>query len=181
MNIGLKDEFEKYIGFPFNRIPDPFGCCESDADHYITKAIEPLADFDIHMHVQRDDDLYRDSQTIALIRTVMDEIVVLNHPSGLHVGYQSTIHVHTPKVPVLSSEIIARIDPSTHEEIEKNPTHIWNGVAGYVRMRLEKIPLVIETQDTFPKLSQFAIRDLGRTIGAGKCLRIKEIREVRVK
>lgn len=31
---GIPAEYEQYIGMPYSKIPDPFGCCESYAKHY---------------------------------------------------------------------------------------------------------------------------------------------------
>jgi len=109
------------------------------------------------------------------------QVSIFDHPSGLHVGYQPTIHVHTARAPVLCSEILARIDPSTGNVIENNPDYIRNGEAGLVRMRLERIPIVMESQENYPRLSHFAIRDIGKTIGAGRCVKIIERRDIKVK
>src|SRR5215831_18172066 len=35
-NIPNREETQKYLGVPVSRIPDPFGCCVSFADHMIS-------------------------------------------------------------------------------------------------------------------------------------------------
>ena len=45
------------------------------------------------------------------------------------------------------------------------------GDAGLVRFQPTK-PLAIEQMDKFPELSRFAIRDMGKTVAAGVCIKI---------
>ena len=56
---------------------------------------------------------------------------------------------------------------------EANPSFLKTGDACLIRFQPTK-PLAIEQMDTFPELSRFAIRDMGKTVAAGVCLKIEK-------
>ena len=43
------NSFEKYIGYPYADIPDPFGCCRSYAEHFEKEFMNSLKNFGIEM------------------------------------------------------------------------------------------------------------------------------------
>lgn len=43
------NSFEKYIGYPYADIPDPFGCCKSYAEHFEKEFMNSLKNFGIEM------------------------------------------------------------------------------------------------------------------------------------
>ncbi len=104
------------------------------------------------------------------------QIVVLNHPSVLTVGYTPVFHIHTAQVACQIVAIEKKLNPATGEVLEENPDFIRNGDAAVVRVKPTKA-LVIETQKDIPQLSRFAIRDSGMTVAAGMCISVvkKEI------
>lgn len=97
------------------------------------------------------------------------QIVVLNHPTVITKGYTPVFHCHTASVACTVTEIIAKTDPRTGAEIQKNPDFIKTGDAAKIKVTPTK-PFVIEKQADFPELARFAIRDMGQTIAAGVCL-----------
>jgi len=97
------------------------------------------------------------------------QIVVLQHPTVITKGYTPVFHCHTASVACQLTEIIAKIDPRTGAEIQKNPDFIKTGDAAKIRVVPSK-PFVIEKQADFPELARFAIRDMGLTVAAGVCL-----------
>lgn len=97
-------------------------------------------------------------------------IVVLNHPSVMTVGYTPVFHIHTAQVACQITEIIKKMDPRTGQEVTENKEILRNGDAAIVRIRPTQ-PLVIENQKDIPQLSRFAIRDSGRTVAAGMCIK----------
>jgi elongation factor 1-alpha len=97
------------------------------------------------------------------------QIVVLQHPTVITKGYTPVFHCHTASVACQLTEIIAKIDPRTGAEIQKNPDFIKTGDAAKIRVVPLK-PFVIEKQADFPELARFAIRDMGLTVAAGVCL-----------
>ncbi|MEM1805011.1 MAG: translation elongation factor EF-1 subunit alpha [Nanopusillaceae archaeon] len=110
-----------------------------------------------------------------LVEELTARIFVLWHPSAIAVGYSPVLHIHTASVPAKIVEIVAKIDPRTGQEIEKNPQFLKTGDAAIVRIVPLK-PLAAERYQDFPNtsLGRFAIRDMGKTIAVGQVLEIKE-------
>ncbi len=102
--------------------------------------------------------------------TVVDEftaqIVVLNHPTAITVGYQPVIHCHTAQVACSVLEIIKKIDPKTGQGMAEKPDFIKTGDVAVVKFKPTK-PMVAEKASDFPQLGRFAIRDMGQTVAAG--------------
>jgi len=97
------------------------------------------------------------------------QIVVLNHPTVITVGYTPVFHVHTAQVACQFVELIKKIDPASGQVIKENPDMLKNGDAAIVKLKPSK-PLVIEKQSQIPQMARFAIRDAGRTVAAGMCI-----------
>jgi elongation factor 1-alpha len=97
------------------------------------------------------------------------QIVVLQHPTVIAVGYTPVFHCHTASVACQETEIIAKIDPRTGAVVQEKPDFIKTGDAAKIKVVPTK-PMVIEKQADFPELARFAIRDMGTTVAAGICL-----------
>lgn len=97
------------------------------------------------------------------------QILVLYHPTAISAGYSPVLHTHTAQVPVRVKKIVRRLDPKTGVSTEENPATIKQGDAAIVILEPMK-PLSIEKSDEFPQLAGFAIRDMGSTIAAGRCI-----------
>ena len=108
--------------------------------------------------------------------TVADEftarVVVIWHPTAISVGYTPVVHVHTASVACRISELVAKLDPKTGQEAEKNPQFLKMGEAGIVKFKPIK-DLVVEKFNEFPPLGRFAMRDMGKTIGVGIVIDVK--------
>jgi elongation factor 1-alpha len=108
--------------------------------------------------------------------TVADEftarVVVIWHPTAISVGYTPVVHVHTASVACRISELVAKLDPKTGQEAEKNPQFLKMGEAGIVKFKPIK-DLVVEKFNEFPPLGRFAMRDMGKTIGVGIIIDVK--------
>ncbi len=94
------------------------------------------------------------------------QIVVLNHPTAITIGYQPVIHCHTAQVACSVIEIVKKIDPKTGQAVAENPDFIKTGDVAVVKFKPNR-PMVVEKSQDFPQLGRFAIRDMGRTIAAG--------------
>ncbi|MEA1905997.1 MAG: translation elongation factor EF-1 subunit alpha [Euryarchaeota archaeon] len=109
--------------------------------------------------------------------TVADEftaqIVVLQHPSAISVGYTPVFHCHTAQTACMFISLDKKLDPRTGKVLEENPTFIKAGDAAIVTIKPTR-PMVIEEIKKIPQLGRFAIRDMGQTIAAGMCMSIKE-------
>lgn len=95
------------------------------------------------------------------------QIMVLNHPSVMTVGYSPVFHVHTAQISCRITEIVKKIAPTQ----EDKPDFLKNGDAAIVKFVPLK-PVVIETKDSIPQLARFAIRDSGKTVAAGQCIAV---------
>jgi elongation factor 1-alpha len=100
------------------------------------------------------------------------QIVVLQHPSVITVGYTPVFHAHTAQVACTFTEIMKKLNPATGEVLEENPDFIKAGDAAIIKVRPTK-PMVIENVKEIPQLGRFAIRDMGMTIAAGMAIDVK--------
>jgi len=121
--------------------------------------------------IARGDVLGREDNAPTIAAEFTAQIVVLNHPSVLTVGYTPVFHVHTAQVACQITEILRKIDPRTGGTIQEKPDMLKNGEAAIVKIKPTK-PLVIEKQGEIPQLSRFAIRDAGQTVAVGVCMDI---------
>ncbi len=113
------------------------------------------------------------SPTVA--KTFTAQIVVLQHPSAITVGYTPVFHAHTAQVACKIVELISKLDPKTGNIMEKNPQFLKSGDAGVIRVQPTK-PMVIEKVKEIPQLGRFAIRDMGSTVAAGLVVDIEKAR-----
>ncbi len=97
------------------------------------------------------------------------QIVVLNHPTVVTVGYTPVFHIHTAQIACRIDAILKKIDPATGQTLQENPDFIKNGDAAIIKVIPAK-PLVIEKQKDIPHMARFAIRDAGATVAAGICI-----------
>ena len=100
------------------------------------------------------------------------QIVVLQHPSAIAVGYTPVFHIHTTQVACTFTELVKKIDPKTGGVKEENPEFLKTGDVAVVKIRPTK-PIVIENAKDFPQLGRFAIRDMGQTVSAGMVIEVK--------
>jgi len=97
------------------------------------------------------------------------QIVVLNHPTVITVGYTPVFHIHTAQVACAITELVRKLDPATGQTLQEKPDMLKNGDAAIVKVKPSK-PLVIEKQNEIPHMARFAIRDAGSTVAAGMCI-----------
>jgi len=99
------------------------------------------------------------------------QIIILQHPTAITVGYTPVFHAHTAQIACKFVELISKIDPKTGNIVEKNPTFLKTGDAGVVRIEPTR-PMVVEKYKEIPQLGRFAIRDMGQTVAAGMVVNI---------
>ncbi len=109
----------------------------------------------------------------TVAKTFVAQIIVLNHPSVITVGYTPVFHCHTAQIACTFEELIAKLDPKTGAAMPDKPEFLKTGDAARVRVRPTK-PMVIEKQTDFPPLARFAIRDMGQTVAAGVCIDVEK-------
>ena len=109
----------------------------------------------------------------TVAKTFTAQIVVLNHPTAIPVGYTPVFHCHTAQVACTFIELQKKLDPRTGQVKEENPTFLKTGDVAVVKVMPTK-PLVIERAKDFPQLGRFAIRDMGQTVAAGMCIDVEK-------
>lgn len=119
--------------------------------------------------IARGDVLGPETNAPTVVTEFTAQIVVMNHPSVVTVGYTPVFHIHTAQVACQFVEIIKKINPATGAEITENKDILRNGDAAIVKLRPTQ-PVVIEKNTVIPQMSRFAIRDSGATVGAGMCM-----------
>jgi len=119
--------------------------------------------------IARGDVLGHESSPPTVVSEFTAQIVVLNHPTVLTVGYTPVFHIHTSQIACQFIELVKQINPTTGETIKEHPDMLKNGDTAIVKIRPTK-PMVIEKQKEIPHMSRFAIRDAGTTVAAGMCI-----------
>jgi elongation factor 1-alpha len=109
----------------------------------------------------------------TVAKTFTAQIMVLNHPSVITVGYTPVFHIHTAQVASTFLELQKKLDPDTGATKEENPQFLKTGDAAIVKIQPSR-PMVIEKAKEFPQLGRFAIRDMGQTVAAGICLDVEK-------
>ncbi|MFQ6135944.1 MAG: translation elongation factor EF-1 subunit alpha [Candidatus Hydrothermarchaeales archaeon] len=99
------------------------------------------------------------------------QIVILQHPSAITVGYTPVFHAHTAQIACKFKELLAKLDPKTGKVLEENPKFLKSGDAGIVVIEPTR-PMVIENAKDIPPMGRFAIRDMGQTVAAGMVTKI---------
>lgn len=93
-------------------------------------------------------------------------IIVIQHPTAITVGYTPVIHAHTTQVACRFVELHNRRDQRSGQMLEENPEFIKKGEAALVKLKPLK-PMVIEKYKEIPQLGRFAVRDMGITVAVG--------------
>ncbi len=100
------------------------------------------------------------------------QVVVLQHPSVLSVGYTPVFHCHTSQTACMFTSLDKKLDPRSGQVKEENPAFLKAGDAAICTITPTR-PLVIETAKELPQLGRFAVRDMGMTVAAGLVLSVK--------
>ena len=70
----------------------------------------------------------------TVAKTFIAQIMVLNHPSVITVGYTPVFHIHTAQVACTFLELQKKLDPETGAIKEENPTFLKTGDAAIVKI-----------------------------------------------
>jgi len=119
--------------------------------------------------IARGDVLGHEANPPTIASEFTAQIVVLNHPTVVTVGYTPVFHIHTAQIACQIVAIPKKLNPATGEVMAENPDFIKNGDAAIVKVKPMQ-PLCIEKQSAIPQMSRFAIRDSGATVAAGMCV-----------
>ncbi|KAJ6244375.1 elongation factor 1-alpha 1 [Anaeramoeba flamelloides] len=94
------------------------------------------------------------------------QIIVMNHPKMIKVGYTPIIDCHTAHVACRIDKIVQKIDKRSGKVLEENPNGLRNGESGLVVFVPQK-PFCVESYTEYPPLGRFAVRDMRQTIAVG--------------
>jgi elongation factor 1-alpha len=119
--------------------------------------------------IKRGDVIGPTSSPPKVADTFTAQIVVLNHPTAISIGYTPVFHIHTAQFAGKVVEILEKKDPKTGQTAQAKPDFIKTGDVAVVRIQPLK-PMVIEKFADFPPLGRFALRDMGQTVAAGVVL-----------
>ncbi len=119
--------------------------------------------------IQRGDVIGHQDNVPTVASEFTAQIVVLNHPTVVTVGYTPVFHIHTAQVACQITAIQKKLNPATGETLAENPDFVKNGDAAIITVKPVQ-PLVIEKQKDIPQMSRFAVRDSGQTVAAGMCI-----------
>jgi elongation factor 1-alpha len=97
------------------------------------------------------------------------QVIILNHPTVVTVGYTPVFHIHTAQVACQIIEIVKKLDPKTGVTLQEHPDFVKNGDAAIIKVKPVQ-PVVIEKKADFPQMARFAVRDSGATVAAGMCI-----------
>ncbi len=109
----------------------------------------------------------------TVVRDFTAQIVVLQHPTAITIGYTPVVHAHTAQVACQFVELQKKIDPRTGQVKEENPQFLKTGDAAIVKLQPTR-PMVIEKVKDIPPMGRFAVRDMGMTVAAGMVLDLTE-------
>lgn len=112
-----------------------------------------------------------DAPTVAKEFTA--QVVVLQHPGVITVGYTPVFHCHTSQTACTFLDLTTKLDPATGQTEPNKPDFIKTGDAAIVQIKPTK-PMVMEEAQKIPPMGRFAIRDMGQTVAAGLCLKITD-------
>ena len=100
--------------------------------------------------------------------TFVGQIQLMDIPKAIGAGYTPVFHAHTAQVAVRFVELLENAKTK-----EKNPAFLKSGDAALIQFQPTK-PMAIEEMGAFPELARFAIRDMGKTVAAGVCMKVQK-------
>lgn len=100
------------------------------------------------------------------IKNFTAQIIVLNHPGHIKVGYTPVIDCHTSHTSCKFTQIVTKNNRRTGEEIEKEPESIKMGDSCVAVLTPVK-PLCVEAFSECAPLGRFAIRDQQMIVAVG--------------
>ncbi|KAJ0059442.1 hypothetical protein NL108_017897 [Boleophthalmus pectinirostris] len=85
------------------------------------------------------------------------QVIVMQHPGGIRVGYSPVLDCHTAHISCKFSELQQKLDRRSGVVLEEKPTLIKSGDAAIVLLKPNK-PLVVEAFSEFPALGETRTR-----------------------
>lgn len=121
--------------------------------HYVNKTIKLWASGTITMWAKH----RMGAKYLLSLALLCFQVIVLNHPSGIHAGYQPVLDCHTAHIACKFAELKEKIDRRSGKTIESNPKMVKSGDAAIVQLTPSK-PMVVEVFTQYPPLGKFSVR-----------------------
>lgn len=100
------------------------------------------------------------------VSSMKAQIIILNHPGTIHVGYTPVLDCHTAHIACKFSELIEKIDRRSGKVLEEDPKGLKSNEAAIVVLIPQK-PMSCESFSNYPPLGRFAVRDMKQTVAVG--------------
>jgi elongation factor 1-alpha len=121
--------------------------------------------------IKRGDVLGPSSAAPTVAADFTAQVVVLNHPTAISVGYTPVFHIHTAQFAGRVTEIVEKKDPKTGQPVAGKVDFLKTGDVAVLKIQPLK-PVVVEKFADYAPLGRFAIRDMGQTVAAGVVLNV---------
>ncbi|XP_051970299.1 elongation factor 1-alpha-like isoform X1 [Xyrauchen texanus] len=108
------------------------------------------------------------------VNSFIAQIIMLNHPGRIKVGYSPVLDCHTTHVSCRFAELREKLDRRTGRKLEDWPQHLMSGDAATVKLVPNK-PLCVESFFSYPPLGRFAARDLKQTVAVGVIKSVEKV------
>jgi elongation factor 1-alpha len=94
------------------------------------------------------------------------QVIVLNHPNAIRMGYTPVLDCHTAHVACRFAELISKIDKRSGKVIEEAPQAVSSG-EGCIAVLQPTKPMCVEAFSEYAPLGRFAVRDMRVTVAVG--------------
>lgn len=101
-----------------------------------------------------------------LVESFLAQVVILNHPNQIKIGFSPIIQCHTAFLPCRVEGILSIIDRRTGTILEENPKSVKNGDCAMMVFKPLK-PLSCEPFNHHQPLGRFVARDNNATVAVG--------------
>jgi len=118
-------------------------------------------------------DLNKPTEIVSLNNEMVAKLMVLNLPPRFlfSKAFKPVIHIHNVVDECTVAQILAVIDPTTEEIIEKSPQFVSNQKMIYVHLKTSK-QICFDTFKTVPQLGRLTLRYDGKTIAFGNVMAV---------
>uniref|UniRef100_A0A8C1B8P4 Eukaryotic translation elongation factor 1 alpha 1, like 3 n=1 Tax=Cyprinus carpio carpio TaxID=630221 RepID=A0A8C1B8P4_CYPCA len=108
------------------------------------------------------------------VSSFIAQIIMLNHPGKIKVGYSPVLDCHTTHVSCRFAELRERLDRRTGKKLEDWPQYLMSGDGATIKLIPNK-PLCVESFFHYPPLGRFAVRDLKQTVAVGVIKSVEKV------
>ncbi|XP_016097461.1 elongation factor 1-alpha, oocyte form-like [Sinocyclocheilus grahami] len=112
------------------------------------------------------------------VSSFIAQIIMLNHPGKIKVGYSPVLDCHTTHVSCRFAELREKLDRRSGKKLEDWPQYLMSGDGATIKLVPNK-PLCVESFFHYPPLGRFAVRDLKQTVAVGVIKSVEKVDQVK--